>query len=642
MLMVPRITLADLFPCDDQTILVAKDVVDGSRRHISEVENGLRCGCVCFACGRNLIAKNGGDETRLMHHFAHRPDDQSMKCTAAGETALHILGKEIISKHGRVTMPETHVVDHEGKRRVVSYRKSMRLKDIHLEKAEGEIVPDIIATTFNGRRLFIEIKNTHACPPEKLQKLSLMDVDVLEIDVSGYGDYELEQLVDVVLDRAPRMVIQSVELKRMVATLAEEKDRREQARRREAEGKAVAYRDNQIGNSERAADLVKWMIKVGLSEYMDMDDKLPSAFLVPRRQWQAAILYRLMSIQYPETLVAKRMLALLRKRNWVKPSLEFMQAEEAEWITANIDPEFKSPHQEILTYLRRLRVAEIVHEDGAMQFVAASSFIQRVANAVICIERPDQRRVQAQERLKSIRDLMLPEDGSWVDFDAWMDERATQYGTTLAAFLQDEHSEFDALMNTLDSIRLAIIRMQGFRQMTPPDNTVGLPLDGLFARLRTARLEAEERAERERAEKLKQEADMRVVEIVEAATKEFCHPEPWVTTPLQTHDGKTPKEMAAESAAGLTRGLAVLQTIREQCIVAQQAEILRNRMLSELEDSAHRKISREDMAQLWLNHSSKELGGVKPVDFCKDEKSLKNCLELLDAFVNDEKKRRRR
>ncbi|EGE61243.1 hypothetical protein RHECNPAF_12210058 [Rhizobium etli CNPAF512] len=33
---------------------------------------------------------------------------------------------------------------------------------------------------------FIEIRNTHDCPQEKLEKLWRMDVDVLEIDVSGY------------------------------------------------------------------------------------------------------------------------------------------------------------------------------------------------------------------------------------------------------------------------------------------------------------------------------------------------------------------------------------------------------------------------------------------------------------------------
>ncbi|NTF20233.1 hypothetical protein G6L37_17705 [Agrobacterium rubi] len=199
--MATNITLADLTACDDGTVLVAKDAVDGSRRHISEVPNGVGCGCVCYGCERALVAKNGGNVKR--HHFAHRPDEETAKCATAGETALHMLGKDIIARHGRVTMPETWVIDLDGRRSVVTPRRSIALTDIHLETADGQLVPDIIATTPEGRRLFIEIKNTHGCPPEKMAKLASMDVDVLEIDVSEYREYPLDSLDEIVLDLAP-------------------------------------------------------------------------------------------------------------------------------------------------------------------------------------------------------------------------------------------------------------------------------------------------------------------------------------------------------------------------------------------------------------------------------------------------------
>ena len=164
--MATNITLADLFPCDDGTVLVAKDVIDGSRRHISQVANGLRCGCVCFGCGRDLIARNGKVSLRR-HSFAHRPDELSPNCATAGETALHILGKEIIARHGRVTMPETSMTDLDGKPRLVTPRRSIVLTEVRLESAEGDLIPDIVAISPEGRKLFIEIRNTHGCPPEK-------------------------------------------------------------------------------------------------------------------------------------------------------------------------------------------------------------------------------------------------------------------------------------------------------------------------------------------------------------------------------------------------------------------------------------------------------------------------------------------
>ena len=41
---------------------------DGIITSISNVESGLKCGCVCPACDMPLVAKKG---EKMMHHFAH-------------------------------------------------------------------------------------------------------------------------------------------------------------------------------------------------------------------------------------------------------------------------------------------------------------------------------------------------------------------------------------------------------------------------------------------------------------------------------------------------------------------------------------------------------------------------------------------
>lgn len=638
--MATNITLADLTACDDGTVLVAKDAVDGSRRHISQVANGLRCKCVCYGCGRALVAKNGGDQYR--HHFAHQPDEVTANCATAGETALHVLGKEIVARHGRVTMPETWVTDLDGKRIVVTPRRSIDLTGIHLETAEGELVPDIIATTPEGRRLFIEIKNTHGCPPEKLEKLAGMDVDVLEIDVSGYRDYPLDSLDEVVLDLAPREVLQSAALKARVAKLADEKKRRDEARLAEGRRKVAVYRNQAMGTSQRAADLADWMVEIGLSEYMDLDDVQPSAFLVPRRQWQAAILYRLMETKYPAMVGAVPMLERLRERKWPKPAINAMANEDTAWIVANVDPDFKSAHEEVLAYLRRLRVADVVHEDRGDRFYITQATLKRVAEALIHIERPEKRQEQAEAVLKAIRDLMDPEDGDWVEFDGWIEERASHYGTSADALLQDEDSEFDDLMDILATIRTSITRMQAFRQDEPPEDFAGLPLAKLFIRLQAARTEAEERAERERNERLKREAEARVSEITVAAGREFENPTAWLATPLPDLGGKTPSELAADGAEGLRKAQAVIAQAREDREAEERADQRRKANVRRLEDEAYHRILRQDLAKLWLNSSNKDLGGLTPVEACKDENSLKQVLEVLTAFVDGEQKRRRR
>ncbi len=53
-------------------MLVAKDAMDGSHRHISEVANGLACGCNCFGCNRQLIARNAEKSVPTPSHTALR------------------------------------------------------------------------------------------------------------------------------------------------------------------------------------------------------------------------------------------------------------------------------------------------------------------------------------------------------------------------------------------------------------------------------------------------------------------------------------------------------------------------------------------------------------------------------------------
>lgn len=105
-------------------------------------------------------------------------------CLSSGETILHIRAKEIIAKRRRITLPEASTLGLDGKPVIVNPERSIDLTDICLETAEGEVIPDVIATMPDGRRLFIEIANTHPCSREKIEKLDALGVDVLEIDVT--------------------------------------------------------------------------------------------------------------------------------------------------------------------------------------------------------------------------------------------------------------------------------------------------------------------------------------------------------------------------------------------------------------------------------------------------------------------------
>lgn len=113
----------------------------------------------------------------------------------------------------------------------VSSERSSDLTDIHPEFVVGEVIPDIVATMPDGRRIFIEIANTHRCSQEKIEKLDAMGVEVLEIVVSQYRNHPLDDLDDIIMDIAPRTLIHSAEVKAMADEIAEERRRIEEKER---------------------------------------------------------------------------------------------------------------------------------------------------------------------------------------------------------------------------------------------------------------------------------------------------------------------------------------------------------------------------------------------------------------------------
>ena len=66
---------------------------------IENVENGIKCGCICSKCGEPLIAKNYPKKDRIKH-FAH-----SSGSLCSGETQAHLVAKEIISKNKYIVVP---------------------------------------------------------------------------------------------------------------------------------------------------------------------------------------------------------------------------------------------------------------------------------------------------------------------------------------------------------------------------------------------------------------------------------------------------------------------------------------------------------------------------------------------------------
>lgn len=171
--------------------------------HIEQVANGLACECVCPSCGAQLVARNQG--RKRLAHFAHY---QALECAHGLQTALHLAAKDIISRHLTFRLPELR-----GRLTLTSaYRQSfpfdvtrywdgvpdevMELRDycfpaqdvavteVRIEQKTGDIIPDIVLVTSNGRQLLVEVAVTHFIDNQKLAKIKELGLSCLEIDLS--------------------------------------------------------------------------------------------------------------------------------------------------------------------------------------------------------------------------------------------------------------------------------------------------------------------------------------------------------------------------------------------------------------------------------------------------------------------------
>ena len=166
---------------------------DGRPVHISDIpddERGLKCGCICSACGRRLMAKKGNKNA---HHFAHYNGGE---CSL--ETIIHNTAKSIIMEAGEILIPATRYKYKE----VINYyvpRQVIPLTNIQDEKCVGNIQPDIVCY-FKGKPLLIEVYVTHKVDNKKLQKIKAKNVSAIEIDLSDIGyDTDLKELKQLVL-----------------------------------------------------------------------------------------------------------------------------------------------------------------------------------------------------------------------------------------------------------------------------------------------------------------------------------------------------------------------------------------------------------------------------------------------------------
>jgi len=180
---------------------------EGELKHISEVENGLKCKCFCPACKKKLVAKNGGQ--KRTHHFAHY---ESAECKFGVQTSIHIAAKQILEKSGRLKIPavsyfinteieksDDHFISH-GFGYSISEAKYIQIDNVILEKKLHKYIPDVVVFS-KDKRLIVEIAVTHFVGRKKLEDIISSNISAIEIDLSKIEkDFDLDDLEKLVID----------------------------------------------------------------------------------------------------------------------------------------------------------------------------------------------------------------------------------------------------------------------------------------------------------------------------------------------------------------------------------------------------------------------------------------------------------
>lgn len=175
-------------------------IKDGKLLSITQVERGLKCGCVCSACGVPLVAKKG---EKVAHHFSHYG---TKPCQYGYETALHLAAKEILSRSKRLFLPPSYVTfPFSGKGKLcVAGPTEIPIDSVDTESRFGSIVPDIIIHS-GDKFLFVEIRVTHAIDSAKHKKIREAGVSTIEIDLHDMEDTPSEEdLTSILVSDNPR------------------------------------------------------------------------------------------------------------------------------------------------------------------------------------------------------------------------------------------------------------------------------------------------------------------------------------------------------------------------------------------------------------------------------------------------------
>lgn len=616
------ISLADLMACfSDGKRIVADSMDTGLPVHIEEVLSGLACRCVCSGCGRRVVAHKGS----MRRHFQHAVAEDHETCASPGETALHRFAKAVLSKALVLRLPELEETDGRNTVTVVREREFGFDKAI-LEKRQGEVVPDVVCLK-DGRPLHVEFKVTHACGPEKVEKLKRMDVGAIEVDLSGYRAVALDGLEAAILTEAPRAWLHNPKSDVARRTLAKlESDRIEEVDRLAKE--MVASLPSPDG---READPGPWEAEAREYGFYDHIRETRGAlgFKGRGQEWKAFVLVRFGLVE-KSGFTTKQVIAGLKEFGLLEERFSFVSDEVADGLRRAAGKEALSPWEAVLAFVADMKRADmlVASTDGRTLFGGKALF-SSVKAAVAEAERPSRRAGELEGLVDRILATVREDCREGFDFKSWFGSEVG-HGIKPSEAVESTDDGFETLTAGLGRLLEGMASAHAF---VPNGDCWGLPVAAEVQALDRARQKAEEERARQVARRMKEEEDGRIGRLREAASRTILAGgmDDWMSGLSEALAGQTPIEAARQSETGLLRALGLLseedRALREEVRLAN----LRLDCLESLRRSARQAFRRPDHADVWLRSACREIGLRRPEDYCVDMETLAECLQALEA-----------
>lgn len=599
---------------------------DGERADVKDVANGLLCRCLCYECGQPVLAKQG---PKVRWHFAHHAPTN---CRPTPESELHFFAKTLLAKKLSLWIPPVKA-KAAGQTKLISDRQQYKFSQVKVERADGNVRPDLLLVTDRGRVLHVEIFVRHLVDPTKLEKLRDRGISSVEIDLSKLDWDDRGAWDEAILETAPREWLhnaRAAEVQQgMEALAASEANAKQQVL--DAEYEKIAEIWNRIATvreepDEHLSEQNDLALKRGFSQKIGHAVKGEACFRVSPAFWQARLVNRFLWHQTtaPASLFeTSDALAYVRDLIW--PGLTHISKETSARMQRDF-PAFQAPWHAVHSYLKFLKDKHWMFDKrvGGKQWLPSSSALHLRKEQEATWQQERERKDEIIEWLDMILSNIPDQETSGFDRAEWVDWFVTSYD------VGDARAFHEAIYGMVVSGRRLV------------DDLLGLPLHAEYVRQEIAQADRRAQRERERVAQLEQAERHRRISTIEDKASSVLGEmaQHWLLAANVQLDDKAPLDLATKSDEGLARAASELARLlnerreaeaREAAKVRQQAALEKNRV--ELTALANKRARDPARAELWCRSPNPKLGGQRPIDFCVDDHAFRTCKDIMPASL---------